>query len=81
MIPNFVSLHYFLMFKSLKDKVQLNLLSLSYLDEEIGGHLGMELFVHMKEFKDLHIGFVLDEGGYASLYSSLYKSFSESETR
>lgn len=32
------------------------------LDEEIGGHLGMELFTKMQEFKDLNIGFALDEG-------------------
>ncbi|XP_076756605.1 aminoacylase-1 [Xylocopa sonorina] len=31
-------------------------------DEEIGGHLGMEDFVHTKEFQALNIGFALDEG-------------------
>ena len=31
-------------------------------DEEIGGHLGMEKFVHMKEFKNLNVGLALDEG-------------------
>ncbi|KAK2168321.1 hypothetical protein LSH36_18g09019 [Paralvinella palmiformis] len=31
-------------------------------DEEVGGHKGMELFVHHDEFKKLNIGFALDEG-------------------
>ena len=31
-------------------------------DEEIGGQLGMKLLVDMKEFKDLNVGFALDEG-------------------
>ena len=31
-------------------------------DEEIGGHLGMKLFVKSEKFKNLNIGFCLDEG-------------------
>lgn len=31
-------------------------------DEEIGGVDGMQKFVHMKEFRDLNVGFALDEG-------------------
>ncbi|KAH8548841.1 hypothetical protein BGW37DRAFT_505277 [Umbelopsis sp. PMI_123] len=31
-------------------------------DEEIGGQLGMKLLVKMQEFKDLNVGFALDEG-------------------
>jgi aminoacylase len=31
-------------------------------DEEIGGHDGVETFVASKEFKDLNVQFVLDEG-------------------
>lgn len=31
-------------------------------DEEIGGVLGMKDFVHTKEFKDMNVGFALDEG-------------------
>ena len=31
-------------------------------DEEVGGHDGMEKYVVSKEFKDLNIGFALDEG-------------------
>lgn len=31
-------------------------------DEEIGGLLGMKLFVKMAEFRDLNVGFALDEG-------------------
>ncbi|CAH0702542.1 unnamed protein product [Spodoptera exigua] len=31
-------------------------------DEEIGGHDGMEKFVHTKDFKDLNVEFALDEG-------------------
>ncbi|XP_017876003.1 aminoacylase-1-like [Ceratina calcarata] len=31
-------------------------------DEEIGGILGMKEFVHTKEFKDLNVGFAMDEG-------------------
>ncbi|XP_034242125.1 aminoacylase-1-like isoform X1 [Thrips palmi] len=31
-------------------------------DEEIGGVDGMSKFVHMKEFRDLNVGFALDEG-------------------
>jgi aminoacylase len=31
-------------------------------EEEIGGQLGMKLLVNMKEFKDLNVGFALDEG-------------------
>ncbi|XP_016045560.2 aminoacylase-1B isoform X1 [Erinaceus europaeus] len=31
-------------------------------DEEIGGHQGMELFVHRPEFRALRAGFALDEG-------------------
>ncbi|CAH1782537.1 unnamed protein product [Owenia fusiformis] len=31
-------------------------------DEEIGGKLGMKLFVHHEDFKKLNVGFALDEG-------------------
>ena len=31
-------------------------------DEEVGGHDGMEKYVVSKEFKELNIGFALDEG-------------------
>ncbi|CAL5001248.1 unnamed protein product [Urochloa decumbens] len=31
-------------------------------DEEIGGHQGAELFVSSKEFKEMNVGLVLDEG-------------------
>ena len=31
-------------------------------DEELGGHEGMAKFVVSKEFKQLNIGFALDEG-------------------
>uniref|UniRef100_A0A672YE07 Peptidase M20 dimerisation domain-containing protein n=1 Tax=Sphaeramia orbicularis TaxID=375764 RepID=A0A672YE07_9TELE len=31
-------------------------------DEEVGGHKGMETFVNHPEFKNLNIGFALDEG-------------------
>ncbi|KAM8929987.1 aminoacylase-1-like [Pelodytes ibericus] len=31
-------------------------------DEEIGGHTGMELFVHCPEFRELNPGITLDEG-------------------
>ncbi|XP_078043647.1 aminoacylase-1 [Augochlora pura] len=31
-------------------------------DEEIGGVLGMKDFVHTQDFKDLNVGFALDEG-------------------
>jgi aminoacylase len=31
-------------------------------DEELGGHDGMAKYVVSKEFKDLNIGFALDEG-------------------
>lgn len=34
----------------------------SFLDEEIGGHDGMEKFVLTDEFKALNLGFALDEG-------------------
>ena len=32
------------------------------IDEEIGGHDGMEKFVETVRFKQLKVGFVLDEG-------------------
>lgn len=32
------------------------------LDEEVGGHKGMETFVKHPEFQKLNIGFALDEG-------------------
>ena len=34
-------------------------------DEEIGGALGMKLFVESEQFKQLNVGFSMDEG-YAS---------------
>lgn len=33
-----------------------------FADEEIGGVDGMEKFVHCQEFRDLNVGFALDEG-------------------
>ena len=33
-----------------------------FLDEEIGGHDGMEKFVDTEVFKKLNVGFALDEG-------------------
>ncbi len=33
-----------------------------FVDEEIGGHDGMVLFARHPLFKELHIGFALDEG-------------------
>ena len=33
-----------------------------FLDEEVGGHKGMETFVTHPEFQKLNIGFALDEG-------------------
>lgn len=33
-----------------------------FIDEEVGGHEGMETFVKHPEFKKLNIGFALDEG-------------------
>lgn len=33
------------------------------LDEEISGGIGMEAFTKTKEFKELNVGFALDEGG------------------
>uniref|UniRef100_A0AAY4A4L7 N-acyl-L-amino-acid amidohydrolase n=1 Tax=Denticeps clupeoides TaxID=299321 RepID=A0AAY4A4L7_9TELE len=31
-------------------------------DEEVGGHKGMEMFINHPEFKNLNVGFALDEG-------------------
>jgi len=31
-------------------------------DEEIGGHKGMVMFIKTPEFKNLNVGFALDEG-------------------
>ena len=31
-------------------------------DEEIGGHKGMELLINLPEFKALNVAFALDEG-------------------
>lgn len=36
--------------------------SLTFTDEEVGGHKGMELFVKRPEFQALRAGFALDEG-------------------
>lgn len=33
-----------------------------FVDEEIGGNLGMGEFTKTQEFKDLNVGFGLDEG-------------------
>lgn len=38
-----------------------HLLSL-FIDEEVGGYKGMELFVRRPEFQALRAGFALDEG-------------------
>lgn len=35
-----------------------------FIDEEIGGKLGMAKFVQHEEFKKLNVGFALDEGKY-----------------
>lgn len=35
-----------------------------YIDEEIGGKDGMELFCQSEDFKKLNVGFVLDEGNF-----------------
>lgn len=31
-------------------------------DEEVGGELGMKAFLESKEWKELNVGFALDEG-------------------
>ena len=31
-------------------------------EEELSGKLGMELFVHMDEFRQLNVGYAFDEG-------------------
>ena len=36
-------------------------------DEELGGLKGMLPFVNTKQFKDLNVGFALDEGGFKLL--------------
>ena len=33
-----------------------------FVDEEIGGKLGMKLFIKTENFKALNVGFSLDEG-------------------
>ena len=33
-----------------------------YADEEVGGHLGMGVFLESPEWKELNVGFALDEG-------------------
>ena len=33
-----------------------------FADEEIGGFLGMNLFVKTEDFKKMNVGFALDEG-------------------
>lgn len=38
------------------------IIKLVLIDEEIGGHLGMEAFVKTDDFKKLNVGFSLDEG-------------------
>ncbi|KAK6115573.1 hypothetical protein DH2020_007842 [Rehmannia glutinosa] len=49
--------------KSNLDYTPLRTLHISYVpDEEVGGLDGMAKFVESKEFKELNIGFVLDEG-------------------
>lgn len=40
----------------------LTFIFLFLLDEEVGGHKGMETFVKHPEFQKLNIGFALDEG-------------------
>lgn len=37
------------------------------LDEEVGGHKGMETFVKHPEFQNLNIGFAFDEGKYQTI--------------
>ena len=43
-------------------KEPLNTFNDASLDEEIGGALGMQLFVKTEEFQSLNVGFCLDEG-------------------
>lgn len=47
-----------------RDKVTLKrtILVVFMPDEEVGGTLGMKLFVKSKEFQNLNIGFAMDEG-------------------
>jgi len=46
-----------------KGKQMLRTIHLTFVpDEELGGHDGMQQFVHTPEFKDLNVGFSLDEG-------------------
>ena len=33
-----------------------------FTDEEIGGFLGMKLFIETEDFKNMNVGFALDEG-------------------
>lgn len=47
-----------------------------FADEEIGGHLGMEVFVKTPEFKALNAGFCLDEG-YASVNDTYLVFYAE----
>lgn len=44
--------------------IGVNLVLFIFLDEEVGGHKGMETFVTHPEFQKLNIGFALDEGSY-----------------
>lgn len=49
--------------KSNIDYTPLRTVHISYVpDEEVGGFLGMAKFVESEEFKELNVGFVLDEG-------------------
>ena len=34
----------------------------AFTDEEIGGFLGMKLFIETEDFKNMNVGFALDEG-------------------
>ncbi|XP_037936843.1 aminoacylase-1A-like [Teleopsis dalmanni] len=60
-----VGMQYLAAIRSLKaNKVTLKrTIHITYVpDEEIGGHLGMEVFVKSDDFKKLNVGFSLDEG-------------------
>ncbi|KAL0323347.1 UNVERIFIED_CONTAM: Aminoacylase-1 [Sesamum angustifolium] len=61
-----IGMQYLEAIKELKSKLDytpLRTVHISYVpDEEVGGFDGMAKFVETKEFKDLNVGFVLDEG-------------------
>lgn len=44
-----------------------------FVDEEVGGHKGMETFVKHPEFQKLNIGFALDEGEWITICNIFQK--------